>query len=458
MGVVACVALQLMEDNVVAVIGPQSSGIAHVMSHVMNEFHIPLLSFGATDPTLSALQYPYFLRTTQSDYFQMHAIAALVEFFEWREVIAIFVDDDYGRNGISVLGDALAAKRAKISYKAAFTPGATENEINDLMVGVNLMESRVFVVHVNPESGLSIFSVAKVLGMMKDGYVWIATDWLATVLDSSDTVDPDRMNTLQGVIALRQHIPDSDLKKSFTSRWDKLKNKGISSMNSYGFYAYDSVLLAAHALDVFFKEGGNISFSSDPKLHDTNGSKLHLSTLHAFDGGYQLLQTLIGMNITGLSGQLQFDSEKNRIHPAYEVLNIGGTGVRRIGYWSNYSDLSVITPETLYKSPQKANSSNHLYSVIWPGEITAKPRGWVFPNNGKPLRIGVPNRVSFEEFVAKDKGPLGVRGYCIDVFEAAVSLLAYPVPHTYMLYGNGSRNPDYSDFVYQVVENVSIYF
>ena len=60
MGVLTCVALQLMEKDVVAIIGPQSSGIAHVMSHVVNEFHIPLLSFGATDPTLSALQFPYF--------------------------------------------------------------------------------------------------------------------------------------------------------------------------------------------------------------------------------------------------------------------------------------------------------------------------------------------------------------------------------------------------------------
>jgi ionotropic glutamate receptor len=107
------VALQLMNDDVVAAIGPQSSGIAHVISHVVNELHVPLLSFGATDPTLAALQYPYFVRTTQSDYFQMYAIADFVEHWGWGEVIAIFVDDDYGRGGISVLGDALAKKRAK---------------------------------------------------------------------------------------------------------------------------------------------------------------------------------------------------------------------------------------------------------------------------------------------------------------------------------------------------------
>ncbi|KAG7593218.1 Receptor ligand binding region [Arabidopsis thaliana x Arabidopsis arenosa] len=69
---------------------------------------------------LVRLDFPYFLRTTQNDYFQMNAIADFVSYFRWREVVAIFVDDEYGRNGISVLGDVLAKKRAKISYKAGY--------------------------------------------------------------------------------------------------------------------------------------------------------------------------------------------------------------------------------------------------------------------------------------------------------------------------------------------------
>ncbi|CAL9218926.1 hypothetical protein ARALYDRAFT_901129 [Arabidopsis lyrata subsp. lyrata] len=50
----------------------------------------------------------------------MNAIADFVSYFRWREVVVIFVDDEYGRNGISVLGDVLAKKRAKISYKAGY--------------------------------------------------------------------------------------------------------------------------------------------------------------------------------------------------------------------------------------------------------------------------------------------------------------------------------------------------
>lgn len=449
-------ALQLMENDVVAIVGPLSSGIAHVISHVVNELHVPLLSFGATDPTLSSLQYPYFVRTTQNDHFQMFAVADFIDYYRWKEVIAIYVDNDNGRNGISVLGDALSKKRAKISYKAAFTPGATESDISDLLNEVNLMESRVYVLHVNPDSGLAVLSIAKRLRMMTSGYVWIATDWLPSVLDSFDTPDSDTMDLLQGVVAFRHHIPDTDLKRSLLSRLKSQRDRESVSFNSYALYAYDSVWLAARALDAYLNEGGNISFSSDPKLHDTNGSLLQLSSLRTFDGGPEFLRTILGINFTGVSGQIEFDMDKNLVHPAYDILNIGGTGSRRIGYWSNHTGLSVIAPESLYEkksSNTSLMSNQQVYSVIWPGETTTTPRGWVFPNNGRPLRIAVPNRVSYKDFVAKDKDPPGVHGYCIDVFEAAINLLSYPVPRQYMLYGNGKRNPDYNELVEQVAQN-----
>lgn len=446
-------ALELMEKDVVAVIGPQSSGIAHIISHVVNELHVPLLSFGATDSTLSSLQYPFFIRTTLRDYYQMYGIADFIDYHGWREVIVIFVDDEYGRGGVSVLGDALAKKRAKLTYKAAFPPGASKSVINDLLVQVNLMESRVYVLHVNPDSGLDIFASAKRLGMMGNGYVWIATDWLPSVLDSTQPADPDTMSLLQGVIAFRHHTPDSDLKKKFVSRWKNLNYTQTPSFNSYALYAYDSVWLAARALDVFFNEGGNSSFSNDPRLRATNTSSLSLGSLRIFNGGQQFLQTILGMNFTGLTGQVQFDSEKDLIRPAYDILSIGGNGYRTVGYWSNYSHLSVTLPEILYtKPPNTSTSSQHVFSVIWPGETAKVPKGWVFPNNGKPLRIAVPNRVSYKDFVSRDKDR-GVRGYCIDVFEAAVQLLPYPVPRSYILYGDGARNPDYNDLVNQVAAN-----
>jgi glutamate receptor, ionotropic, plant len=275
-----------MEKDTVAIIGPQSSVVAHIISHVANELQVPLVSFAATDPTLASLQYPFFVRTTHSDQFQMSSVADLVEYYGWKLVTAVFIDDDYGRNGIAALGDELAKRKLKISYKAAIKPGAKKSEMAAVLVRAAMMESRVFVLHANADSGLAVFSLAYNLSMTSGGYVWIATDWLSSVLDSSPRPDMGLMSIMQGVLTLRQHTENTRRKKILASQWSALA-KGDSDgskflLNSYGLYTYDTVWIIAHALDAFFSMGGNISFSHDPKLHEAAGGALNFEALSIF--------------------------------------------------------------------------------------------------------------------------------------------------------------------------------
>ncbi|XP_020535379.1 glutamate receptor 3.3 isoform X2 [Jatropha curcas] len=374
----------------------------------------------------------------------------------WLKVISIFIDDDYGRNGILALSDKLAERRCKISYKLGIPPdsGVSNGEIMDILVKVALMESRVVVLHVNSKLGFEVFSVAKYLGMMGNGYVWIATDWLSSVLDSSSPLSSEAMGTMQGVLTLRQHIPDSDRKRSFSSRWSKLTS-GSPGLNSYGLCAYDSVWLVAHAIDAFFDQGGIISFSNDSRLRSAGGSDLHLDAMSIFDDGRLLLENILKSDLVGLTGPIKYDSDRSRILPAYDVINVVGTGFRMVGFWSNYSGLSTVPPETLYiRPPNRSSANQQLYSVIWPGETSSKPRGWVFPNNGKQLRIGVPIRVSFKEFVTRVQGTDMFKGFCIDVFTAAASLLPYAVPYQFVPFGNGKANPSYTELVNMITTGV----
>ncbi|XP_077217618.1 glutamate receptor 3.3-like isoform X2 [Tasmannia lanceolata] len=453
-------ALQFMETDIVAIIGPQSSVIAHVISHVANELQVPLLSFAATDPTLSSLEYPFFIRTTQSDLFQMTAIAEVVNYYSWKQVIAIFIDDDYGRNGVAALGDKLAERRCKITYKAPIPPGPglKRNDITDILVKVALMESRVIVLHANPDSGLMVLSVANYLGMMGNGFVWIATDWLSSVLDSWGTLPPEITGSMQGVLALRLHTENSVRKQNFVSRWSKLTSKeGTSSLglNAYGLYAYDTVWTIARAVNNFFNEGGIISFSNDSRLRDVESGTLHLEAMSIFDGGKHLVNNILQTDIMGVSGPIKFNADGSLIRPAYDIINVVGTGYRNIGYWSNYSGLSVVPPENFYmKPPNRSIENQHLLTVIWPGETIAIPRGWVFPNNGRQLSIGIPKRVSYREFVSQVRGTDMVRGFCIDVFLAAVNLLPYAVPYRFIPFGDGLQNPSYTQLVNLVASGV----
>uniref|UniRef100_A0A0E0Q348 Glutamate receptor n=1 Tax=Oryza rufipogon TaxID=4529 RepID=A0A0E0Q348_ORYRU len=451
--------LQVMEKKVVAVVGPQSSGIGHVVSHVADELRIPLVSFAATDPTLGSSQYPYFLRATHSDFFQMAAVADIISHYAWREATLIYVDNDYGRAALDALGDHLQSMRSKVSYRAPLPPAADRAAITDLLLRVSMMESRVIVVHANPDSGLDIFAAAQSLGMMSSGYVWIATEWLAALLDSDSS--PPRKTTalalLQGVVTLRQYTPDSDAKRSLMSRFAaRLQaHNTTGGINAYVLFAYDAVWMAARAIDQLLVDGSNVSFSDDARLRAENetGSALRLGALKVFDQGEQLLSKMKTLNFTGVTGQVRFGDDRNLADPAYEVLNVGGTGVRRVGYWSNRTRLSVTAPGQEQNGKKKKQQGEELYSVIWPGETASTPRGWVFPNNGKALRIGVPYRTTYKQFVSKDAGgPDGASGYCIDVFKAAVALLAYPVPVSYVVVGDGVKNPSYGELVQRVAE------
>ncbi|KAJ4963053.1 hypothetical protein NE237_022992 [Protea cynaroides] len=445
-------ALQYMETDTVAIIGPQTAIMAHVISHLANELQVPLLSFTALDPTLSALQYPFFVQTAPNDLFQMAAIADMVSYYGWRDVIAVFTDDDNGRNGVSALGDKLAEKRCKISYKAALPPDTqtTRSNVQDVLIKLLALESRVIVVHSYKISGQLVFDVANSLGMMGSGYVWVATSWLSSTLDSGALV-PGSSEKIQGVLTLRPHTPDSEKKKAFSSRWSQLSG-GSVGLNPYGLYAYDTVWIIAHAIKAFFEQGWTISFSNDSKLTNVvlKGT-LQLNEMSIFDGGRQLLDNILHTNMTGLTGPIQFNPDRAIIHPAYDVINVIGTGFRQIGYWSNYSGLTVVPPETLYmKPPNRSSSSQQLYNPVWPGQTTTKPRGWIFPDNGRQLRIGVPNRASYWQFVSLINGSDTVRGYCIDVFTAALSLLPYGVPYKFIPFGDGIQNPNYNELVNKI--------
>ncbi|VAI42121.1 unnamed protein product [Triticum turgidum subsp. durum] len=450
-------ALQFMETDVIAIVGPQCSTIAHIISYVANELRVPLMSF-ASDATLSSIQFPFFVRTAPSDLYQMAAVAAVVDYNHWKIVTAIYIDDDFGRNGIAALDDALTAKRCKISYKIGFPANAKKSELINLLVSVSYMESRVIILHTGAEPGLKLFSMANRLNMMGNGYVWIATDWLSAYLDANSSVPAETISGMQGVLTLRPHIPSSEMKGNLISKWSRQSQKYNHSdlrVNTYGFYVYDSVWAVARALDAFFDDGGSISFSNDSRLRDGAGGTLHLEAMSIFDKGKKLLDKIRKVNFTGPSGKVQFDASGDLIHPAYEIINVIGNGMRTIGFWSNYSGLlSTVPPEALYsKSPNTSLANQQLYDVIWPGQTAQRPRGWVFPSNAKELKIGIPNRFSFREFVTKDNVTGSMKGYCIDVFTQALALLPYPVTYKFVPFGSGTENPHYDKLIQMVESN-----
>ncbi|XP_057529668.1 glutamate receptor 3.6-like [Amaranthus tricolor] len=441
--------ISLMEEDIVAIIGPQSSVVAHVVSPVAEGLKVPILSFAATDPSLSLIEYPFIVQTTRNDLYQMDAVADLINYYGWREVTAIYIDDDYGRNGIASLDDSLAKNSCRISYKAPMSLGLSRDEIKRLLFQVILQESRIFVLHTYQSYGLKVLEVARSLQIIDEGFVWIATSWLTDVIDTDSPLPSESQSDVQGLLTFRVHTPNSNLKLNFTAQWSNLVRKEhentLFGLNTYGLYAYDSVWILAYALNAYFAQGGNISFSKySPENHQNQNRNLYLDSMKIFDGGEELLSKIYEVNITGLTGHIQFDQDRNLINPAFEIINVVGTGHNIIGYWSNFSGLSKKPPEVV---PSIPGVNQQLSSVIWPGQTTDKPRGWVYPSNGKVLKIGVPHRITYLEFASYSTKTHSFSGYSIDVFTAALSLLPYGVAYTLIPFGDGKSNPNMDELV-----------
>ncbi|KAH9313521.1 hypothetical protein KI387_022148, partial [Taxus chinensis] len=426
----ASAGLELLQNGAVAIIGPQTSQEAGFVAQLCDAAQVPMLSFSATDPLLSFHRFPYFLRLPHSDAVQMKAIAAVVNHYGWRQVVAVYSDNDYGTGVLSPLSEALLEVGSQIANRCPLPTRATRDYIRAELYKLMTMPPRVFVVHMTLELGESLFSVANDIGMMEEDYVWIITDGISTVLDA---LNPSIIDSMKGALATRTYIPSSS---HFANRWrDKFTaefpHEGIkpAKMNIYAFYAYDAVSIIARAVHKLNSTGTRFSFSPSP-----------LSQVKVFQQGARLLQLLSETDYVGISGRLRA-REGELGDCGYQILNViggrgeseSGKGYRVVGFWKDGLQGIRNTP------------------VRWPGGSESVPRGWATP---EALKIAVPVKHGFEEFVVttrdQDNKPKISGGFVIDVFAEVVKSLPYAFSYKLIPYGDGNVTPSYDELVQKV--------
>eukprot|EP00731_Ephydatia_muelleri_P006224 Em0003g472a len=88
-------------NGVSAVIGEWVSSVTIQVANLLQLFHVPLISFASTTPSLSdKTQYGYFARTCPPQSYQARALADIVNHFNWSYVVTINSGDIYGQAGI----------------------------------------------------------------------------------------------------------------------------------------------------------------------------------------------------------------------------------------------------------------------------------------------------------------------------------------------------------------------
>ena len=150
------------------------------------------------------------------------------------------------------------------------------------------------------------------------------------------------------------------------------------------------------------------------------------------------------------------DEDDDETSFASVCINIVGNKFKVVGYWTNETQLSVNPPINI-SDAHFVESQDSALPILWPGDLKEAPRGWVLPKNGRPLKIAVPKKIGFEQFlsysISNSTNETNITGYCIDVFKEALRHVPYSVPYTFELYGNES-GPIYDDMITDLAHKV----
>ncbi|KAI3932708.1 hypothetical protein MKW98_012679 [Papaver atlanticum] len=444
-------AVDLLQNvQVKALLGLQKSFQAEFVANIGTKSQVPVVSFSATSPELSSVKTPFFVRTALNDSCQVKAIGDIIKACGWREVVIMYENSDYGKDSLPYIVDAIQEANARVPYRSVISSVATDEQISGELYKLMSMQTRVFVVHVSCTLGSRLFMKIKEVGMMRKGYAWIITDGLTELLSS---VNSSVIESMQGVLGVKPYVPRSKELDNFTTRWrrkfllDHQDANGSDQLSIFGLWAYDSIRALAMAAEEVYPYNRSSGF----KMLKTGEKSTDLEKIGVSQMGPEFLKAILGTSFTGLSGEFKLIDGQLQ-SSAFQIVNVIGSEARVIGFWTPTNGIS----QTLESTDTKKNSTsiNSLRAIIWPGESTEIPKGWEIPTSEKKLRIGVPVKQGFTEFLKVEinaNSEPKVSGFVIDVFKEVMDSLPYSVPYEFVPYGkSGQNSSDYNDMVYEV--------
>uniref|UniRef100_A0A0E0DY68 Ionotropic glutamate receptor C-terminal domain-containing protein n=1 Tax=Oryza meridionalis TaxID=40149 RepID=A0A0E0DY68_9ORYZ len=370
----------IRNENVAIVIGPQSTLQAEFVTYLANKTKVPVITFSATGDAVTRYHVPYFIRACSKDSYQVASIAAFVKAYEWRNVVLVYEDNNYGVGILPSITDALQGVGVNVINRSAFPAYSPNNHIDVELYKLMTMQTRVFIVHMLPARASRLFARAKALGMMTKGYVWIVTDSIGIVLD---VLPQHSIESIEGIVGFRPYIADSTRITDFSSRFTTLfrtkyhPNTDIrmAKPTIFQLWAYDVAWAVATATEKVHR-----TRSLNPTFHPLgNIGKNLVDDLPALPAGPELLNSILQGEFDGLAGQFRLIDRHLQV-PAYEIVNVIGEKTRVIRFWSPDSGLTMsMNSTTIHGDAKFSTSSSELKNIIWPGDSTTVPKGWDFP-------------------------------------------------------------------------------
>ncbi|XP_061917826.1 extracellular calcium-sensing receptor-like [Entelurus aequoreus] len=190
-----------------AVIGDGGSTQSLVVARFLGVFHVPQVSYFSSCACLSDKnEFPAFLRTMPSDFFQVDALVQLVKHFGWTWVGVIAGDDAYGRGGANIFANEVRKLGACVALREIIPKNRAHTAISAIISKILSSGASVVLVFAVEQDAAALFDEALREGLT--GIQWLASEaWsTAAILSSPKKYQPILQGSM-GFAVRRANIP-----------------------------------------------------------------------------------------------------------------------------------------------------------------------------------------------------------------------------------------------------------
>ncbi|KAK3282620.1 hypothetical protein CYMTET_9652 [Cymbomonas tetramitiformis] len=355
-------AFALVAEGAQVVIGTGCSRSSVAAQELLRNYEIPQISGGATSPALSSPEgkggedaYPYFMRTSISDYYSGYAMAEVVAHYNWTYVATVAVDDPFGEYGMEAFHNAAATFNITIAAALMFEYGTSD--FSEVVQGLLQSRAYIIVVMIFKESIGPLMEQAYAAGVGGEGFVWLNNaPWDAAWETMSESLsEAEKNRIMKGALGITVHLNTSTPEyQGFAERWaaqpatvsasgecsDEVDASGAPIWMRYD--VDDNLTSYDACVGLNFTTLGSpaslegVSATNDAAhvvamaLHQL----LYVQNLSSVTGP-ALNEAMLAQSFVGASGRVAFDSLGDRSEGiGYELLNHNGNmSWQRMGLW-----------------------------------------------------------------------------------------------------------------------------
>ena len=278
---------QILHKGVDAIIGPEESSTAKLVSLFSQFDQVPVVSYGASMAKLGNVTetgIQNFLRTFPSDRILIKGLVDFIQLHKWEGVTFISTDDEFGMDASKMFSEQMenlvqlnqdAGHQAVKYSNVVLMDSAHPLDIIDKLNQIKDSGWRIIVLYVTEANAIPILHQAAKLRMLRLGWVWIGSEWATSSVYRQHNVSvdgsPDGLSEdgtggyladeLAGLIAMKVADISTQTGRELANAWKSNEGKAFARdrnattlcpglvtggpLHKSGAFAFDAVMAAA---------------------------------------------------------------------------------------------------------------------------------------------------------------------------------------------------------------------